>query len=518
MQIIQTNLSQSTNTIKYQPVLYKNRELQNDTFVRTNVQSPSFKANGSNIYSKILNNPKKAEQFMSLIAAGAAALIAAAEIEADSKESENINEGGNIFTNFLSGLFKQNQNNISQESEINKYKEENERLKKENEVLKEKLNADSVKEEVDEQTEKPKLIQVSFPKKRGRLTQNQQNLKSAIEPINLSDETSAKLTEICKELFTKNSHIIDNQLKDNDTITKELAEELKAVGDDTQKIEQIIEKYMVVCKPADEDNKTETESAKHSKNKDVAKIKVVGKIDLATLQKTPERIIKDKDGNIQCMFFKKSGITPKSSAQQLDGIFKYFVKVIYNDYKEKEKVNPETAKPKWLYNIPIPQKIIMSDIANEVKKQSNNPDERYENIKPEYYQDIIDAINEDPRFFDMFDIHSALRLFDRFVDFNSVNTGIDVQSKKILDKLFQLIEQAYKNGVQVKVYKDKKSGFIGPSIILKSANFDAEAREIFGSSDIVIGIEERQIGKSYKGVENNKKEAIIATIFAKQNK
>ena len=513
MQIIQTNLSHNESTIKYQPVLYKNREFQNDTFVRSKAHNPSFKAGGENIYSKILSNPQKAEQFMGLIAAGAAALIAAATVESAGKEHENPAESGNVFTNFFSGLFRQNQSGNIQESEINKYKEENERLKKENETLKEKLNINLPKEE---KSEEPELIKASFPKKRGRLTQNQQNLKSIIEQINLSEKTAAKLTAICTELFTKNSHSIDNQIKDNDTITKDLTEELKSSGSDIQKIEQIIEKYMIICEATSEKNKSESEkeSQIHTKGQEDSKLKIVGKIDLTALQKIPERIVRDSDGNIQCLFFKKAGAIPEYSTQQLDDIFKYFVKTIYNDYKDRVKINPDLEKPKWLYNIPVPQRIRKSDITREVKKQCS-PDERYENIINADYQYIVDAINEDYRYSELFDIHSALRLFDRFVDFNSDNLGIDVQSKRIMDKLFELIEKGYKEGLQVKVYKDKKSGYIGPSIILSAEKFDKEALDIFGSADIVIGISERQRGKSYKGVDNNRKEAVISTIYSK---
>jgi hypothetical protein len=213
--------------------------------------------------------------------------------------------------------------------------------------------------------------------------------------------------------------------------------------------------------------------------------------------------------------FKKAGTTPEYSAAQLDEVLKFFIKTIYNDYKEKSKLNPELKKPKWLYNVPLPQNIRKTDIEKEIKKQKVNPEEQYVHIQKEDVPDIVNAINEDPRYNDLFDIHSALRLFDRYVDFNSDCTGIDIQSQQILDKLFEMIEKSYKDGFFVDVYKDKESGFIGPSITLKAENFDREAIDLFGPTDIVIGISERQSGKVYKGVENNRKEAIISTIYPK---
>ena len=127
---------------------------------------------------------------------------------------------------------------------------------------------------------------------------------------------------------------------------------------------------------------------------------------------------------------------------------------------------------------------------------------------------MVDLINEDPRYNDLFDIHSALRLIDRFVNLNSYDAGIEVQSKRILDKLFDMIEKAYKEGLYIDVYKEKKSGLMGLSITLEAKNFDQEAIDIFGSNDITIGLSERQNGKSYKGVENSRKEAIISTIYS----
>ena len=517
MKIEKTNFY-LTQQINQQALPYKKYELQQDSFVKSSYnQAPSFRGETQNIYKKILSNPTLAEKFMGLVAAGAAALLAGANI--GDEKTERRPETENPFTSFLSGIFAQNKTNSE---DINKYKEENKKLKEENDALKSKIESiqneakTSIGEAVNETSETPAERNSVFPKKRGRLSKNQQELKNIVDTLTLTPSAKSLLTLICQELLNKNSHKIQGTLTDNNEIAKMLTEELSASKDNNEQLEKVTNKYAEICEitPIKENSAATQELAQTPKLRGV---KIVGKIDSDSdknIERTTARIIRDKDGNIQSIFFKKSGTPPEYSAEQLDNIFRHFVKTIYNDFKEREKLNHELEKPMWLYNIPIPERIRKSDIEKEIKKMGNS-EEKYEHITKADYQEIVDTINEDPRYKDLFDIHSALRLIDRFVNLKSVNEGIDVQSKKILDKLFNMIEQAYKDGISVNVYKDKKSGFIGPSITLRAENFDQEALDIFGPTDIILGISERQNGKTYKGIDNNKKEAIISTIYAK---
>ncbi len=520
MKITKTNFYQNLQ-ISQQVLPYKKNELQQDTFIRNSYnQVPSFKGETQNIYKKILSNPTLAEKFMGLVAAGAAALLAGANVGDESTECAT--ETSNPFTNLINGIFAQNKTN---NEDVNKYKEENKKLKEENDALKSQIesiqnNGKTSIEKADyEISEIPAEQNSIFPKKRGRLSKNQQELKNVVDKLKLFPSVKSKLAMICQELLNKNTHIVHEVPTENNELAQMLTEELAASKDNNEQLEKIIDKYAVICELPKIENLTENEdtSQELGATPKLRGIKIVGKINSdndTKLNKTITRTVRDKDGNIQSIFFKKLGIPPEYSAEQLDNIYRFFVKTIYNDFKEREKLNKELEKPMWLYNVPIPNRVRKSDVEKEIKKMGN-PEEKYENITTADYQEIVDTINEDPRYKDLFDIHSALRLIDRFVDLESVNEGIDVQSKKILDKLFNLLEQAYKDGLTVSVYKDKQSGYMGPSIILKAENFDSEALEIFGSVDIVLGISERQNGKTYIGVDNNKKEAIISTIYKK---
>ena len=514
---------------------YKQYGIMPDTFTKTMSEQLSFKAADKNIYQKILNDPTLAEKFMGLIAAGAAALITAAGLE-NTDDKQNTNSGGNIFASLFSGLFAQSRNNVQNE-ELNKYIEENERLKKENEDIKTKLEQEKANQqkqtEIAESDEVTAGNGVNFPKKRGRLSKNQQELKSVTEQLNLTSVDQEKLLQICQELLMKNCHIIDGKKTENDEIAKEFATELLNSKDDAEKIEKIINKYFNMCIiPSESENIANNDTVNTAelllKNsttmygvQNLRGAKVIGKIDLPEKTALPKKkeipaelIIRDSDGNIKSVFFKKAGTSSEYSAEQLDEMLRFFIKTIYNDYKERVKQTPDLEKPRWLYNIPVPKSIRKPDIEREVKKQVIR-EKDYKYIKEKHFKELVNVINEDPRYNDLFDIHSALRLIDRFVNVNSDSEGIDVQSNRVLNKLFELIEQAYKNGTYINTYTDKETGLTGAFITLKAENFDSEAIDIFGPTDIIIGISERQNTKTYRGVENNKKEAIISTIYSK---
>ena len=514
--IQQTNLSQYPLAVNKQPALFKRFNNESDSFTKTTVSTPSFKG-GENIYAQILKNPQKAEQFMGLVAAGAAALIAAA---GNAVKSDDVNGNGSLFTNLFAGLLNNKQDSNSEE--LAKYKQENEQLRQENEELRTKLakpKTDVRQEQKNADKQNADLMKFEFPKKRGRITNNRQELKSVVENLYLSEEFNTKLFMICEELLNKNSHLVNNETKDNDEIAKDLAEELKILKDSDCKTKYVINKYFAICELAPKEENIAVEETNADPNfiavPKLNGVKIKGKIDLpkkSEAENISELIKRDEDGNITSVYFKKAGTPSEYSAEQLDDILRFFVRTIYNDYKEKEKTNPGQEKPMWLYNTSLPKSIRPYDVSKEIKKKSNS-EEKYKNIKKEHIRELVDLINEEPRYNDLFDIHSALRLIDRFVNFKSYDTGFDVQSKRILDKLFDMIGKAYKEGLYIDVYKEKNSGLMGLSITLDAKNFDQEAIDIFGPNDITIGLSERQNGKSYKGVENSRKEAIISTIY-----
>ena len=152
------------------------------------------------------------------------------------------------------------------------------------------------------------------------------------------------------------------------------------------------------------------------------------------------------------------------------------------------------------------------EILKEIRAQKKrNPECPYEHIIYENYDYIAEIINNDRRYSDLFDLHSALRLIDRFVNFRDETTDPEVQSRRILNELFRRIQNACKTGTRLEVHENK--GRVGPRIILKA---DENNTDIFGTHDIIIGLSERQARKQYRPVDNSCKEAIITTIFPKE--
>ena len=553
MKILQINPVQPQKTER-KVIPYNRFTLQRDVFIKTDNSEISFKGAEQNIFANLLKNPKATELFIGLTSAIVAYTAVAATTTDNNTADIDTQANNNILTNvlnfFKNGFVQKDEQSKTDSTEIDKYKEEIEKLKKETEEYKAKIEELTSKENVqteekpsamsDNADEKPqeentvKEGNLVFPKKHGRLSKNQEELKAVVETLDLPDALSAKMIMVCQELLKKNSHKIGAAIKDNNDITADFVKELTANRDNNEEIEKIINIYMKKCELVLPEENAAKEEIPQEKLKKVhvsaTKLpgpKVVGKIDLGRTKKTkiaPELITRDKDGNITSIFYKKNGTIPEYTADQLDDIFRNFVKIIYNDYKERLKLNPDTEKPKWLHNEPIPEIIRKPNIIAEIKKQkeNGNPDGEYEYIVKTNYYDITDAINDDSRYRDLFDIHSAMRLIERYVKFNingdtaeAADEDVSTQSNKILNKLFEMIEKSYSEGMRIDVYKDKNSGMIGASIILSAKDFDKEAIDIFGTSDIVIGLSERQKGKRYRAVDNGQKESIISTIYPK---
>ena len=112
----------------------------------------------------------------------------------------------------------------------------------------------------------------------------------------------------------------------------------------------------------------------------------------------------------------------------------------------------------------------------------------------------------------MFTLHAALRLVDRFVDFNS-DEPVDEQCHFILDKLSEVLRKSLKDGVEVEAYEEESSSKVGARITINEGGYDDEAMSIFGTYPIRLGICESQPDPNYYNKYNKK--PIISTIYTK---
>lgn len=146
-----------------------------------------------------------------------------------------------------------------------------------------------------------------------------------------------------------------------------------------------------------------------------------------------------------------------------------------------------------------------SNIKSAVYEETKNSSEhRFLQPQSQIFSEITDAINEDERF-QYFSLHGAIRLVERLVDFQS-DVSIKNQCTHILDRLFDLIEQALEIGVQVKTYMytsrktDKFDNIIvkiAPNVTIPKELYTEEDKKLFKNDDLIISLCEHQPGDDY---------------------
>lgn len=225
----------------------------------------------------------------------------------------------------------------------------------------------------------------------------------------------------------------------------------------------------------------------------------------------------------------------KSNEQRRENIKIWANNILFPPEKSDGKTDSNTLKNVTLRTNTdkyIAENVRKEDIIQEVVSKGNND---YKNIKYSIYgkpnsdwkqmnfranfeilDEIVDAINGDERFKN-FGFHGALRLIERLVDFSS-DISVQKQCTYILDRLYDLIEKAVQNGIQVKTYMyiyDKPDKFgniivgINPNIVIPKELYTPEDRKLFNDDDILIAISEYQPKDDY---DKSLKQPLIKTI------
>ena len=468
---------------------------------------PCFKGGQTDVYAKILSNPDLSQKFMELVgkgvAAAAAALLGAAvlsDVSSQKKVDEVLDANPDIYKKKLEEA----------EKEIDEYKTKNAKLEQEIEALKASQNTPKIS--ADKET-----TYIEFPKKRGKLSRSIEELKETTKVVPVETDSAEKLVAICKILMNKGTQNIDGQETDNNEIAKTLSDELRK----TQNTSDIINKYFSKLCP-DKDSKTDDVKTLMSDTPILNGPNVVGKIDTGIIEKGRRPRIPSKvpeftaqEGDTEAFTFKiPAGIFDKNIAPNVGLLIKHFEKTLYNQYKEEVKTagdGEKIEKPRWKYNIPLPTRILAEDVCNEIKKHNTkDSNSKYKNISVIDPEIIAGIINSDPRYHEMFTIHSALRMIDRYIDFDS-DIDVEIQSKTILDKLYEIIQNAFKDGASVETYFADRN-FVAPRLVIPSKTFDDKAKEIFGTLDLKITFCEKQIFSGY--VPSYEKSGLICTIYS----
>ena len=560
--ITQNNVTFTPSTNIQRGKIYKN-----DTFIKS---TPSFTGNAQKAAKEILNN---SSLFKMLTAAIAAAITDTFyKLVYDSMGSENKDfqvepaEQENIAqecVEYVARKHKKNKNpdakattqedtKIITESGQNKNAETSINRGKKTENLQEMIYID-VPENTEENPEqitidentnqdtttdiKEDVPYIIFPGKHGRLSKSEQMLKEIVSSMHITPEYNAKLVDICKEILKKGSKDAENV-----TRTENLINELNNAMGNTELIKAVIDMYLLNEKK--ENIFINTEGSQDSVKEKKLGVTIVGQMDLSTIQdknkrpritrtdsqktekidnKNSTKAVNTEESEVSAIINNSDYNIPAGRVENAQDALNKTLLYFQNKYiEQKEAEALLSGKPKeyikWAYRKYPIQYVNSYDIINEVSKVNKGPESmKYINVNRENAEQVAMAINEEPRLQNLFRFHGAVRLIDRFVDFESEYDSIEDQVHHIVDVLEKTIIAAVKDGVKLEEYDDVHTCANGTIAISKAFNmiipttsYDTEARKIFGSYPLKLGLYQKN-----PDTKNNRyaKEAVIGTIF-----
>ena len=468
--------------------------------------SPSFRQAGAEPLNKMLEN----KDMQKLIAiATAAATAAVTSVLATFKTEEQ-------------GVQQAGQNSaIEQESIIAKLQE---KLKQDDEII-QKLNArieeleksigitttssDTTKE-ADINNSQDGTFSVQFPKKRGRLPKQKEELRKLVTALSLSENSAKLLSDMCKKLVENQTILINREEVDTNDLTNELISELKN-SKDANTTDKVINDF-----------NSKLNSHKRPRFR-------VSTSDANTGTDTENRTTNFSNGCAEGHYKYALPGTPSEDAEEnLRAILIEFEQKTMLEFKKHmNNLEPGAEKPiqpRWMTNQAM-GKIKDTDIIEEInsvkeenrKKKSILPDDNihdYKNINKYNVGEVEAAVTQDRRFSYYFTIHGALRFVDRFVNFKS-DVPISEQCSFALDKLDEIIQNAIKEEINVETYvfKNEKTHrkYYSIRLTIDPKYFDEDTKKIFGTHPLKIGICENQPDRTYYNKHN--KSAVIHTIF-----
>ena len=199
----------------------------------------------------------------------------------------------------------------------------------------------------------------------------------------------------------------------------------------------------------------------------------------------------------------KPGTVPKEADRNLTDALKFFEdKFIAEKKQEAEAKGERPEYIKWNYQPPVGYIRQKDTILNELDKCANSDDERsrYHNINRDNVEFVKDAINEDSRIRRLFTTHGAVKFVERFVNFNNEYVSIEDQTSHAFDVFERTLQRGLEYGITIEehdhVYPQyDKDGNLIRTDIFKGANitispecYDKEARKLFGSYPVKLGI------------------------------
>ena len=209
----------------------------------------------------------------------------------------------------------------------------------------------------------------------------------------------------------------------------------------------------------------------------------------------------------------KKGGKPKKPSEKSKEIFKFTIPgTIDNDVmvnlrhmyiKFRKTVDKNGIPVNHKTRDPVSYNIKKEEVIENINNQKDGP---YKNISRGNAAKVAKAINSDQRFHNMFTTHAAMRLIDRYVDFNS-DKSIESQCHNILDVIVSTLQKSFKEEVPVYLYEDKNHQ-IGMNLLIPETVYDKNAAKIFGTYPLRLGFCQKQCY-----TKNAPKEPLICTLY-----
>lgn len=365
---------------------------------------------------------------------------------------------------------------------------------------------------------------VDFPKKKGKLSKQVAKLKDTIAELKFKTEESAlKLKAICLAILFKCNYIIEGKDLSNDDIAEKLNSSFVQNKGNEEELVKIIDYYYSALNldksdnedkntPTVQDNNTAQEASKEIIYKPEGDFKLTGPVVLGTVNldgklRKRKPVVSEIDTENRLYNL----IIPGTINSAQEGI-----RVLLKETMKMVKEETGAMHVDMLFKYPITPKFAsQKNIEYEMKKQAakGNP---YKHIKEENIVEILDLFSSG-KFSNMFCLHSAMRLIDRYVDFNNKDVSVEKQCDIIIKALEQALLESYKIGTVFSPFvtqkENEKTGklndFYSSKIYIDTRKLSPEIQKVLGTITIDV-----TFAKADSRFVNNDTHGIIATIFS----
>ncbi len=519
--LCQNPLTMSRKVINNKPTYFL---ASNDSFEK---QAPTFKGNLQTAKNQILNNPDLLKKCAEFLVAGFASL-AGLKIVSDNmgltKEDEQETQRlVDEFTELVGGEIQPQETTDKLNTENAALKQRIQELEKELDEKGKELSdknyqiALMTSQQQNINTEDFGITRVEFPKKRGRLTAEQNELKQTVllmPPI--SKDNAMDLSDII--YFLINSTPDEKEAKKQQII--ELNNSLKEAATNQKTINDVIKHFKDIYNQETaesnslEDNAENEETDKTIYRTEVPTLagpKILGTIDLSRTQNLKPQTELDDSTKIH-------KLTIPGTIRSLDQCIRVLLKKTIDTVRNEEDVKFVSLYRKTPVYSPVKEDAVINEIEKQERKGSPYKHLSMENV------DKITELLSTGKFSKLFCIHSAMRLIDRYVDFNS-DIPVENQCDIIISKLEKAIKESCKKGLAFKPYsgpfkeyiKDengntvdiKEKTFYSTKIFIDTSELSEDIQDVLGTLRIDLTIAEPN---SYFRELTNK--GIIVTLFS----